>query len=555
MGENAPNRHGSSPAVPDFGRAWDSITLTRFLRHLPPGVTVVHDAGDRPLRWVEPSDIDDPTDYLVHHELILTSGFPLVGRSDDAEFVRGFIGRLATAKVSALGFGLDPYFTGIPAAVVEACREFDLTLWEIPAALPFAVVGMAFAKLMEIDGARLLRDNAEANRQLMKCVAGEQPEHEIVTVLASRSRSTVQLFGPVGRLRHFASTDGVPAVDGNELSALLAEASNAQASKLILHQADGWYHLAFPIRSTASSGAQAAPLLGVLQLTFGRDPGAAEHNLMSTAFGLLEVVARQRNLGSFSPPQLATALVLGDRADGADALAPELFNSSVGGSVRRPPRVVLAIAQPSAPAVDPAHAITRLRSLLDTQLVLHSRDAFTAVTRSEPTPQLFARLAEAGFLVAVSRPTDRNDPAIGEGRDGLAGSLSGPAAEASGLLARVREERQSLSADQLPQTFAALLPPAAGHRLARRTLAGVLELPPARRDLYLKVLRAWLAAHGSWDATAAQVELHRNSIRRHITSIGDLLDADLARAETRTELLLALQLLDEPARRQTPQRR
>lgn len=80
-------------------------------------------------------------------------------------------------------------------------------------------------------------------------------------------------------------------------------------------------------------------------------------------------------------------------------------------------------------------------------------------------------------------------------------------------------------------------------QLAEQRLAGVLALPAARRDLYLAVLRAWLGANGSWDLTASTVSLHRNSVRRHIGTIGELLHVDLTEATIRMELLLALSFI------------
>ena len=60
--------------------------------------------------------------------------------------------------------------------------------------------------------------------------------------------------------------------------------------------------------------------------------------------------------------------------------------------------------------------------------------------------------------------------------------------------------------------------------LAARLLAPVLEQEPERRDAQLRVLRSWLAANGSWDATAKDLGLHRNSVRRQINALAELLD-------------------------------
>jgi PucR family transcriptional regulator, purine catabolism regulatory protein len=84
----------------------------------------------------------------------------------------------------------------------------------------------------------------------------------------------------------------------------------------------------------------------------------------------------------------------------------------------------------------------------------------------------------------------------------------------------------------------------AGGLLAARLLAPVLELEPERRDAQLRILRQWLAANGSWDATAKELGMHRNSVRRQINAIADLLDMDLGLAQSRAELWIALQYED-----------
>ncbi|WP_418907652.1 PucR family transcriptional regulator [Glutamicibacter endophyticus] len=536
MGQIAPEPDTTITPHDPFTRAWDTITLARFLRQLPDDVRVHHDAGDRPLRWVEPSDIDDPTPYLVDHELILTSGSLFVEHAEDQQWVDSFVARLVEAKVSALGFAMDPYFFEVPTSVIDACRRHDLTLWEIPASLPFAAIGLAFAKLMEADSARQLRHSAEANRALMRCVAAANPEEQLVTVLAQRAGCAVQLLSPAGRLRHYASGSKGTGLDGAALAKLCAEAVDAPAAgQLVMEQDESGTHLAFPIRA-GTSGTRSAAVLGVLQLSFAQTPTSIDHALASTALGLLEVVARQRMAGSFAPTQLATTMLLTGRAN-LDARELELFAGSLGGPARRPVRVV-ALRQQGDPGESGLGAdVTPLRSLLDTKLVLAEDAGFLAITRAEPVKALFDRLKRAGYVAAFSHPAEVNPK--------LAGQLADLTAQARGLLGRAREEGRCLDAAELPRTFASLLPQQAGRQLAEETLAGVLELPAKRRRLYLQVLRAWLAANGSWDVTAGAIDLHRNSVRRHIASIGELLDLDLSEAAVRIELYLALSFLPE----------
>jgi purine catabolism regulator len=61
----------------------------------------------------------------------------------------------------------------------------------------------------------------------------------------------------------------------------------------------------------------------------------------------------------------------------------------------------------------------------------------------------------------------------------------------------------------------------------------------------LSVLRAWLGENGNWDATAKVLGLHRNSVRRQINGVAELLDMDLNHAQVRAELWIALQYVDD----------
>jgi purine catabolism regulator len=86
-----------------------------------------------------------------------------------------------------------------------------------------------------------------------------------------------------------------------------------------------------------------------------------------------------------------------------------------------------------------------------------------------------------------------------------------------------------------------LLGEEAGAMLAARLLEPVLALDPERRDTLLGVLRAWLGENGSWDATAKITGLHRNSVRRQIGVLAELLGTDFSQAQARAEFWIALQ--------------
>jgi purine catabolism regulator len=173
---------------------------------------------------------------------------------------------------------------------------------------------------------------------------------------------------------------------------------------------------------------------------------------------------------------------------------------------------------PGRRTTGPVREVLQWRRLFDSKMVELTDYGFAAVTRLKVDDQLVAEVEQLGWrLVMGSRPNSR----ILSG--GLsAGSALRPASRATGKSARVGEVTWSVTG---------LLGREAGTMLAARLLEPVLELEPERRDAHLSVFRSWLAANGSWDATAKELGLHRNSVRRQINAIAELLDMDLGQAQ------------------------
>ena len=84
-----------------------AVTLAEFLAKLPPQLTILHDAGNGSglLRWVEPSELEDPTPYLLDGEFLLTAGLPFVGEAGNEARVDAYIRRLVGAGVGARAGG------------------------------------------------------------------------------------------------------------------------------------------------------------------------------------------------------------------------------------------------------------------------------------------------------------------------------------------------------------------------------------------------------------------------------------------------------------------
>jgi purine catabolism regulator len=547
-----PGRAGAAAVAAEDSERFGFVTLSQFLRQLPE-LGVLHDGGngDERLRWVEPSELDDPTPYLLDGEFLLTAGLPFVGDGGGEETVDAYVRRLVGARVGALGFGLEPYFEAVPDTVVRTCRRHNLTLVAIPGSIPFAALGLEFSRLLESDNAKTFRQLADTNRQLMRAVLSARPEHELLAALVQRVPAWAVLVGADGRVRargagsspgpHGAAGGGVPGVDSATLQPLLARLLAGSGPRVEMDSFDAAGSslvFGYPLRSTRDAN------LGALVLGTDAPLTPAQNSVVSTAVGLLELLVRQRTSGSLAPSQLATALLLhpesvasgtARQVNGLKDLLAQSISSTRSGQLRVVQGVrVDAAAGGDRTAAGPRHAgegpvreLLEWRRLFDTKLVEHTDYGFAAITRLKVDDALLAEVERLGWRLV-----------IGSGSEfaGLADAYQ----LASSLRNRVLTSRRSVRADEVTWSVTGLLGSEAGTMLADRLLAPVLALEPERRDALLGILRAWLGENGSWDATAKSTGLHRNSVRRQIGVIAELLDLDLNQAQARAELWIAL---------------
>ncbi|WP_426006419.1 PucR family transcriptional regulator [Paenarthrobacter sp. NyZ202] len=516
-----------------------SVTLDQFLEQLPPELTMLHDGGSGTelLRWVEPSELEDPTPYLPEGEFLLTAGLPFLGKGGSAAKVDAYVKRLVGAKVAALGFGIQPYFDAVPDVLLEACRRHNLTLFEVPESLPFAAIGLEFSQLLETDAARVFRQLADTNRQLMRAVLSPRPEHELLAALVQRVPVWALLVGADGRVRARGhSAGGSTAVEQSQLAPMLDRLLSGSGPRVEMdsfEQPGSALVFGHPLRSTKDAN------LGALVLGADAPLTPAQNSVVQSAVGLLELLVRQRTSGSLAPSQLATAVLLhpDSLVNGGTRHVNglrDLLAQSVSSTRSAPVRVVqgIKVDSPEWPAGDsPVREVLQWRRLFDTKLVEITEYGFAAITRLRVDDALLADVEKLGWRLVIGEPTE------------LAG-LTEAYHRASSLRARVQLSGKSARADEMTWSVTGLLGQEAGTMLASRLLAPVLALEPERRGPLLAVLRGWLSENGSWDASAKLLGLHRNSVRRQIGVLAELLDMDLNQAQVRAELWIALQYVD-----------
>ncbi|GGM45305.1 PucR family transcriptional regulator ligand-binding domain-containing protein [Dactylosporangium sucinum] len=447
-------------------------------------------ALDRVVSWVHVSELADPTPFLDGGELLLTTGLGLAPGSD----LTAFVARLAGRGVSGLGFGTGLSHAAPPDGLLAAADAAGLPVLEVPREVPFIAISKAVSAAQAADAYAEVVATNSAQQSLTRVALGAQ--------------------GPAGVVRRLAQLLG-------GWAALL------DRSGTVLHAAP-----ARPATSAPLRRAGVGPALD--RLRRGRLASAAfeaggEHVVA-------QVVGRR-------------VLVVG-RPDPLDRTAQQIIGAAAS---------VLTLAVARSTALDRAHRRLRtglLRLLLDGHTAL-ATDVALAVWEAPPAPgpvtvltgPAAAREAQLEQLDGFFAELDDHLVVLGAvPRDPVAG-LSVGVSEAVPLEFLADGHRQALVAadaarragtrlvrfaDLAGGGLLGLLPGAAGRAFADALLAPLGDLTGT--------LAVWLRHHGQWDPAAAELGVHRHTVRNRIRRVAELTGRDLDSPDVRAELWLAVRL-------------
>ncbi|MBG6057132.1 purine catabolism regulator [Cryobacterium sp. MP_M5] len=499
-----------------------TITLAQLLSRLA-GRVMAAPATASPtlLRWVACSELADPAPFLLGGELLLTAGTPIT--PGDAAGIRDYVARLVAARVGALGLGLSPVHSEVPPELIHACADAALPLLVVAQGTPFVMVTRTFAEILELKRVETLKSLADTNKRLMRATMQPRPEHELLMVAAERLATWAVLVGANRQVR--AQSPGAP--DAPRLAPVLDRLLTGSGPRVAVDLADetGLAAVAHPVRSVDGTN------LGALVVGHRPEWGAAEQSVLGSTVGLVELLARQRTAGDIAPAQLAVTLLLDSAA--APAGLADLVAHAVGLEQAAPLRVVVGVAPAGEAPMSAPDALARLlawRGLFTTRLAALTGEGVVAITALTVTRADLAPLEEQGWVFVVGRAVAARD-------------LPASHDEAAALRHRAVTDARSVLVEDGHRDVHAFIGREAGQVFARALLEPVMSLPPARAQLLLSVLRAWLSQNGNWDASGRLLGLHRNSVRRHVLQAGAVLDRDLDDAEVRAELLIALRYL------------
>ncbi|MFJ4965662.1 PucR family transcriptional regulator [Streptomyces sp. NPDC088729] len=518
-------------------------TLASLVQHPALKLTVRAGADrlDTPVRWVHASELADPVPYMDGGELLLVTATNLDARN--AESMRRYVRRLAGAGVAGVGFAVGVNYDEVPAALVDAAEEAGLPLLEVPRRTPFIAISKAVSAAIAADQYRAVTAGFEAQRELTKAaLAGDGPTG-LLTRLAAHIDGWAALYDASG-----AVVAAAPDWAARRAARLTPDVGRlrertAPASVVVGDSED---------RVELQSLGTGRRSRGALAVGTGAALGTAERYAVHSAVALLTLTtARSRSLQSAEQRLGAAVLrmLLAGQPDHARAVAGDLY----GGLLDAPFR--LLIAEASAP--------TGPDLLTETMEAAAARsgEALLLVPEAE---RVVVLAADGGAAVAAcaayAETQDGRAPREGGGGEdtevvvGLS-APSGPIAVSAAykqaeqaLSVARRRGRALVEHEELAAgSVLPLLADDAVRAFADGMLRALYEHDAKGRGDLVASLRAWLSRHGQWDAAAADLGVHRHTLRYRMRRVEEILGRSLDDPDVRMELWLALKATTAPA--------
>jgi hypothetical protein len=524
---------------------------------------------DRPIRHVFTTDLPDPSRYLTPGVLVLTGLIWCRGPGDADRFVSA----LERAGVAALGAG--EALGTVPAEVVQACARHGIPLLAVPAETSFAAITEEVGRRLSGDRATAMTRVLGRRRLLLSAVAEGAGLGAMFRLMSRELGAECWLLTGLGRvvggtgpslpeplaLRlacEYLRADRLPAaaeVTAPELNAgtysLLPVGGEPRITSWFLACAgreQDWPH---ELRETV------AELAADVALERARLDAArtGDRKLAEAIVGMLaaggegaapaEIASLTRAAGL--PPDghyVVVALAAeADRSVGPDAgqwgrdLAAELAAPLAEGALAAPLGEEVILLIPVLESAAPENAVPDDNAAADSapEDTASAAHAFADRIRSMD-PVVAADRSRIRVTAGVSAPA--------RGVTALAGALH--EAGSARRLAAIRGDAavSVLTSDEVAshELLLATVPPSVLRSFRARLLGPLLAYDDRHRAELLPTLREFLACSGSWNACAAKMYVHVNTVRYRIRRIEELTGRDLSSLNDQVDFYLALQI-------------
>ncbi|MEU3351390.1 PucR family transcriptional regulator [Streptomyces sp. NPDC037389] len=540
------------------------LTLASLVNHSALRLTVLAGADrlDTPVRWAHVSELADPVPWMEGGELLLITAMKI--DAADREEMRSYVRRLVRAGVVGLGFAVGVNYDEVPGALVEAAAEEGLPLLEVPRRTPFLAITKAVSAAAAADQYHAVTAGFEAQRELTRAALAPEGPAALLARLAVHLGGWAALYDASGAV--VAAAPGWAARRAARLGADVKRLRErpAPASAVLGPDAAGAEGGDRVELQSLGSGRRTR---GVLAVGTDAPLGTAGRYAVNSAVALLTLTTERSRALQDAEARLGAAvlrMLLADEPGHARAVAGELY----GALLDEPFRMLVA----EAADTDPEGELGVLADTAETaasraaepvlvvpegeRVVVLARDGGAAVAACVA----YARTVEArrGAAGAERDGRDARDVRDGGAAAGVAVGLSAPTrpaaagaafhqAEQALSVARRRgralvEHEEVATGSVLP-----LLADDAVRAFADGLLRALHEHDATGRGDLVASLRAWLARHGQWDAAAADLGVHRHTLRYRMRRVEEILGRSLDDPDVRMELWLALKATTGPS--------
>ncbi len=493
------------------------------LRLVTPESELPAHALDQPVEWVHSSDLRDPTPFLSASQVLLTTGTQFADTTTDA-YYRDYVGRLTGRGITCLGFGTEVVRAGTPGALVAACLAAGLPLVEVPYDTPFIAVARAAGDL--VAELRYARNTWAQGAQRAISHAALRPDglSNTLSELSRQLGQWVALFDASGTLDRVFPRD---AFSGAEASPALPRVQ-AEAGRLLRRgQRAGTSLDEGGETLTLQTLGRRDQLRGVLALGGITELDQASQQVVTSVIALAGLALEQNSSLDRARGHLRSGLLqalLGGDLPLVQGISGELWGSLPAEPVR------VAVVSPPPERLDALTEMLELRVEERPGHLFFARDGRQVLLIADraATP-LLNELVGFGLHVGVSDQSDYR-------------ALPHAAAQARQALERANEGVPGIVEFEVisRQGVLAFLARTDASEVGRASLRPLLDHDAAHGTVLLMTLRVWLEHNGQFGPAAAELGVHRHTVRGRISHAEQLLGRDLGAFHARADLWAAL---------------
>jgi DNA-binding PucR family transcriptional regulator len=491
-----------------------------------PGLALRQVAGEsganRRVRWVHASELEDPTPWLKGGELLLTTGAS-VGATPARQ--RAYLKRLADAGLAGLGFGLGFSYERVPRAIITAAEQAGFPVFEVPYPVPFIAITEAVFTRLVAEQYDVLQRAVDAEQALTRSAMDGEGVEGIAAALARATGGWALLLDLHGmplaatsqaarrRLARVWEELKVSRPEGTGFSVSLVDRGHHIAVQPVGAQGrvEAFLAVGKPEAPTQFDRIVAAHALSLfaIELAKSRAVAEAERRLQGDFFdalaaGALPAAEIGRGVARFGFGKEGGVVVLslegGEPSDLAYAAEDVLSRADAAYLISRHEGGVHVLV-----AEDPARDLDDLRKRVEERLGAYVR--LGAGGAVEPT-ETGRSLREARYALQVCR-------------------LEGWGAAGFNDLGTYRLLLSMAEPDALRAFADSMLAPLDAYD---REHAGELQAS----------LRAFLQHNARWETAAAELFVHRHTLRYRMRKVEELTGRDLSSSFDRMEFWLAL---------------